>query len=80
MTEQLALSVETTEGFVFKTVIVPGGQIPIGPVVVIGYSLHEVKHRTGHAADGPVPVVSYPHVQVTSVKILKILVKRNEVL
>ena len=55
-------------------------EIPIGPVVVIGHPLHEVKHRTWHTADGSVPAVTYPHVKVTGVKVLKILVKGNKVL
>lgn len=49
--------------------------LPKCPVVVIRDPLHQVKHGPWQAAYGTVPVVSYPHVQVSSVKVLKILIK-----
>lgn len=54
--------------------------VPECPVVVIRHPLHEVKDRSREAAYGTVPVVSYPHVQVSSVKVLKILIKRYKIL
>lgn len=51
-----------------------------GPVVVVGNSLHQVHLGPGDAADGPVPVVSDPHVQVPGVKVLKILIEGHKIL
>lgn len=50
------------------------------PVVVMGCSFHQVHFGPWDAAYGPVPVVSDPHVEVSGVKVLKILVERNKVL
>lgn len=50
------------------------------PVVVVGRSLHQVHFGPRYAAYGPVPVVSYTHVEVSGVKILKILVEGHKVL
>lgn len=50
------------------------------PVVVVGHSFHQVHFGPGDAAYGPVPVVSDPHVEVSRVKVLKILVEGNKVL
>lgn len=38
-------------------------------------SLHNVHPGSRHAADGPVPVVSDPHVQIPRVEVLEILVQ-----
>lgn len=54
--------------------------VPECPVVVIRHPLHQVKDRTWQAAYRTVPVVSYPHVQVSSVKVLKILIKWYKIL
>lgn len=51
-----------------------------GPVVVVGNSLHQVHLGAGDAADGPVPVVPDPHVQVAGVEVLKVLVEGDELL
>lgn len=50
------------------------------PVVVEGGSFHQVHFGPRDAADGPVPVVSYAHVEVSGVKVLEILVERHKVL
>lgn len=50
------------------------------PVVVVGNSLHQVHLGAGDAADGPVPVVSNPHVQVAGVEVLKVLVEGDKFL
>lgn len=50
------------------------------PVVVTGGSLHQVHFGPRDAAYGPVPVVSYTHVEVSGVKVLEILVERHKVL
>ncbi len=55
-------------------------RVPECPVVVIRHPLHQVEDRSWQAAYGTVPVVPYPHVQVSSVKVLKILVKWYEIL
>lgn len=54
--------------------------IPECPVVVIWHPLHQVKHRAWQAAHRPIPVVSHPHVQVSGVKVFKVLIERNEIL
>lgn len=54
--------------------------VPESPVVVVRHPLHQVKDRPWQAAYGTVPVVSYPHVQVSSVEVLEILIKRHEIL
>lgn len=54
--------------------------VPEGPVVVVGHSLHQVEGGSRQTADGPVPVVPHPHVQVPRVEVLKILVQRHEIL
>lgn len=54
--------------------------VPKSPVVVIGHPLHQVKHGAWQAAHGPIPVVSHPHVQVSGVKVLKVLIERYEIL
>lgn len=46
----------------------------------MGHSQHQVHFGPGYAADGPVPVVPDPHVQVSGVEVLKILVEGHEVL
>lgn len=51
-----------------------------GPVVVVGNSFHHVHPSTGNAADGSVPVVSDPHVQVPGVKVLKVLIEGDKIL
>lgn len=51
-----------------------------GPVVVRGNPLHQVHLGAGDAADGPVPVVSNPHVQVAGVEVLKVLVEGDKLL
>lgn len=51
-----------------------------GPVVVVGDPVHQVHLGSWNAADGPVPVVPYPHVEVPGVKVLKVLVERHKVL
>lgn len=50
------------------------------PVVVVGHSLHQVHFGPRHAADGPVPVVPDPHVQISGVEVLEILVEGHKVL
>lgn len=50
------------------------------PIVVVGDSLHQVHLCSWDAAYGPVPVVSYPHVKVSGVKVLKVLVEGHKVL
>lgn len=50
------------------------------PIVVTGGSAHQVHFGSRDAAYGPVPVVSDPHVKVSGVKVLKILVKGHKVL
>lgn len=50
------------------------------PVVVVGHSFHQVHFGPRDAAYGPVPVVSYTHVEVSGVKVLKVLVEGHEVL
>lgn len=50
------------------------------PVVVLGRSLHQVHSGPWDAAYGPVPVVPYTHVEVSGVKVLKILVEGHKVL
>lgn len=50
------------------------------PVVVIGGSFHQVHFGPRDATYGPVPVVSDPHVKVSGVKVLKILVEGHKVL
>lgn len=54
--------------------------LPKCPVVVIRDALHQVKHGSWQAAYGTVPVVPYPHVQVSCVKVLKVLIKWYEIL
>lgn len=54
--------------------------VPECPIVVIGNSLHQVKHRAWQAAHRSIPVVSHPHVQVSGVKVFKVLIERNEIL
>lgn len=54
--------------------------VPEGPVVVVGHSLQQVKDGPGQAAYGPVPVVPYSHVQISGVKVFKVLIKRNKIL
>lgn len=54
--------------------------VPKSPVVVIGHPLHQVKHGAWQAAHGPIPVVSHPHVQVSGVKVLKVLIEGYEIL
>lgn len=54
--------------------------VPKGPVVVIGHPLHQVKHGARQAANGTIPVVSHPHVQVSGVKVLKVLIEGYEIL
>lgn len=46
----------------------------------MGHSLHQVHFGPGHAADGPVPVVPDPHVQISVVEVLEILVEGHKVL
>ena len=46
----------------------------------MGHSLHQVHFGPGHAADGPVPVVPDPHVQISGVEVLEILVEGHKVL
>lgn len=46
----------------------------------MGDSLHQVHSGPGHAADGPVPVVPDPHVQISGVEVLEILVEGHKVL
>lgn len=46
----------------------------------MGNSLHQVHLGTGDAADGSVPVVSNPHVQVPGVKVFKVLVEGDKLL
>lgn len=50
------------------------------PIVVMGNSFHQVHFGPRDAAYGPVPVVSDPHVKVSGVKVLKILVEGHKVL
>lgn len=50
------------------------------PVVVRGRSLQQVHFCPRHTAYGPVPVVPYTHVEVSGVKVLKILVEGHKVL
>lgn len=50
------------------------------PVVVARLSLHQVHFGPGYAADGPVPVVPDPHVQISGVEVLEILVEGHKVL
>ena len=51
-----------------------------GPIVVVGDLLQQVHLGAGDAADGPVPVIPDPHVQVPRVEVLKVLVQGNEIL
>lgn len=53
---------------------------PKRPVVVIRHPLHHVKQRPWGTANGPVPVVSDSHVNVSSVKILKVLIQWHKIL
>ena len=50
------------------------------PIVVVCNSLDQVHLGTRDTADRSVPVVSDPHVQVPRVKVLKVLIERNEIL
>lgn len=50
------------------------------PVIVMGNSLHQIHLGAWDAADGSVPVVSNPHVQVTGVEVLKVLVEGDKLL
>lgn len=50
------------------------------PVVVVGGSFHQIHLGSRDAAYRPVPVVSYPHIKVSGVKVLKILVERYKIL
>lgn len=50
------------------------------PVVVVRNSLHQVHFSARDAADGSVPVVSDPHVQVSGVEVLKVLIERDKIL
>lgn len=54
--------------------------LPECPVIVIRHPLHQVKHRPWQAAYRAVPVVSYPHVQVSGVEVLKVLIKWYKIL
>lgn len=51
-----------------------------GPVIVVGNSFHHVHFSTRNTADGPVPVVPDPHVQVPGVKVLKVLIEGDKIL
>lgn len=51
-----------------------------GPVIVVGNSFHHVHPRPRNAADGTVPVVPDPHVQVPGVKVLKVLIEGDKIL
>lgn len=53
---------------------------PKCPVVVIRHPLHHVKQRPWGTANGPVPVVSDSHVNVSCVKILKVLIQWHKIL
>lgn len=46
----------------------------------MGDLLQQVHSGPGNAAEGPVPIVSYPHVQISGVEVLKILVEGHKVL
>lgn len=50
------------------------------PVVVTGHSLHHIHFSPRNATYWPVPVVSDPHVKVSGIKVLEILVKWHKVL
>lgn len=50
------------------------------PVIVIGNSLHYIKLCSGDTADGSVPAISNPHVQVSGVEIFKVLIQRYKIL
>lgn len=50
------------------------------PIVIQGGSFHQVHFGSWDAAYWPVPVVSYAHVEVSRVEVLKVLVERNKVL
>lgn len=50
------------------------------PVVVVGGSFHQIHLGSRDAAYRPVPVVSYPHIEVSGVKVLEILVERYKIL
>lgn len=54
--------------------------VPKCPVVVVGHPLHQVEDGSRQAAHGAIPVVSNPHVQVSGVKVLKVLIERYEIL
>lgn len=56
------------------------GNLLEGPIVVVGNSFHQVHLSTRDTADGSVPVVSNPHVQVPGVKILKVLIEGDKIL
>lgn len=51
-----------------------------GPIVVARGSFHQVHFGSRDAAYGPVPVVTDPHVKVSGVKVLEILVEGHKVL
>lgn len=46
----------------------------------MGNSFHHVHPRPRNAADGTVPVVPDPHVQVPGVKVLKVLIEGDKIL
>lgn len=50
------------------------------PVVVAGLPFQQVHFGPGGAAQGPIPVVPNPHVNVSGVEVLKVLVERHKVL
>lgn len=50
------------------------------PVVVVGGSVHQVHLSSWNTADGSVPIVSDAHVEVSGVKVLKVLIKWHKVL
>lgn len=50
------------------------------PVVIMRLSLHDVHPGPRHTADGPIPVVSNPHVEVPCIEVFEILIQWHKVL
>lgn len=57
-----------------------GGDSPKCPVVIVCNSLHEVKLWPRDTANWTIPVIPYPQIEVSGVKVLEILIKWHKIL